>query len=160
MIVCCGFVWGLKITEKNDSMKELLESHKKRLESRFEQLRAEMHLLYHIVNQIKTGINASSQQTATGHNLYPDSVPCCGGDSDMRSVQFIPIQKENNQIQNNKELDTKEIINKLSEKDREIVRQTMQELNEFRSTLIEEAFVRLKQKTAELKRRQKPNGLS
>ena len=57
-----------------------------------------------------TGSNTPTQQIATDLNLYPDSVPCRGGNSDIESAQSIPNLPENNQIQGNKELDAEEII--------------------------------------------------
>ncbi len=172
LIIVCGLVWGMHITAKNKRLEEFLENQKEASDQRMDQLWEDVRVLDQIVNKIRiTAGDTRPLPPLIGNSIYlepqsdsyPDSMPCCSEPVPLETIQptsTIENPPENNSQQINKEEEIEKLTSNLPEKDRDIVRQTMQELNEFRSTLNEEDMSRLDNRIAFLKRKQKTQWLS
>lgn len=160
------------MTAKKERLEEFLKNQGESSDQRIEQLWKDVRALDQIVNKIRiTAGDTRPVPPLTGNNIhleqeadfYPDSVPCCRELVPLETIQptsTIEKSLENNSQQINKEEEIEKLTSNLPEKDREIVRQTMQELNEFRATLNEEDLSRLDNRIAFLKRKQKAQWLS
>ena len=173
LIIVCGLVWGMQITAKKERMEEFLKNQKDFSNHLLDGLEKDVRALDHIVNKIR--IMAGDTRPVPpliGNSLYlepqsdfdPDSVPCCGEPVPLETTQPTSTIEnpppENNSVSINKEEEIEKLTSNLPEKDRDIVRQTMQELNEFRATLNEDDLSRLDNRIAFLKRKQKAQWLS
>lgn len=173
LIIVCGLVWGMQITAKNKRLEEFLENQKEASDQRMDQLWEDVRVLDQIVNKIRiTAGDTRPVPPLIGNSIhlepqsdfYPDSVPCCGEPVPLETTQPTSTienpPSENNSVSINNEEEIEKLTSNLPEKDRNLVRQTMQELNEFRSTLNEEDLSRLDNRIAFLKRKQKAQWLS
>ena len=172
LIIVCGLVWGMQITAKKERLEEFLENQKEDSDQRMDQLWEDVRALDHIVNKIRImagdtrpvpPLIGTSIHLEPEADFYPDSVPCCGEPVPLETTQptsTIENPPENDSAPINKEEEIEKLTSNLPEKDRDIVRQTMQELNEFRATLNEEDMSRLDNRIAFLKSKQKAQWLS
>ena len=137
----------MQIIAKNKRLEEFLENQKEASDQRMDQLWTDVRALDQVVNRIRiTDGDTRPVPPLTGNSIYleriadfhPDSVPCCGEPVPLETTQptsTIENPPENNSAPINKEEEIEKLTSNLPEKDRDIVRQTMQELNEFRATL-------------------------
>ena len=172
LIIVCGLVWGMQITAKKERLEEFLKNQKEASDQRMDQLWEDVRALDQVVNKIRiTAGDTRPVPPLIGNSIhlepqsdfYPDSVSCCGEPVPLETTQptsTIENPPENNSVPINKEEEIEKLTSNLPEKDRDIVRQTMQELNEFRATLNEEDLSRLDNRIAFLKRKQKAQWIS
>lgn len=163
LVICCGLIWGMQITKQNEQLEAFLQSQQSRSNERLEKISEEIRTLNQHVDAVRRAefdrmesVEASSPES----NLYLDSVPCCGELVPLEITQPSNEIQRNSASENGAEIEMDQVIRTLPERDREVVRQTLQELNEFRATLSDEDLARLEERTAELKRRQKAQWLS
>ena len=163
LVICCGFILGMQITKKDERLESFLQSQKSRSDERLEKIGEEIRALNQRVDTVRRAEFArmeSVEASSLESNLYLDSVPCCGEPVPLETTQPSKEIQRNNASENVTEIEIDQVIRTLPEKDREIVRQTLQELNEFRATLSDEDLARLEERTAELKRKQQAQWLS
>ena len=148
----------MQITKKDERLESFLQSQKSRSNERLEKISEEIRALNQKVDTVHRAesdrmesVEASSPES----NLYLDSVPCCGKPVPLEITQPSNEIQKNNASENVAEIEIDQVTRTLPEKNREVVRQTLQELNEFCATLSEENLARLEERTAELKRKQK-----
>lgn len=77
MILSVALFWFFKNTQKHNNLRKFLEQQGELSKARSEKLEKEVRNL----NQRIASLQAESiDANSTEFNLYPESVPCCGGD--------------------------------------------------------------------------------
>lgn len=147
MILCVALFWFFKNSQKHDNSRKFLEQQEELSKARAEKLEKEVKNLRQMIVSLQSeSIDANPAEI----NLYPDFVPCCGGDDAV-----VEEESFGDALEFGSEQAIDRMTMYMTEEQKEMVTQTMRELKDFRDSLSEEDLARLDERTAELHRKRK-----
>ena len=86
-----------------------------------------------------------------GFNLYPESVPCCGGDENVVAEETVDSIPDDASIEEAR----RQMIEQMPEETQQMVNDMIHELEEFKATFSEDQLAQLEERKSELRRQQK-----
>ena len=127
------------------SLEDALDSKNGMVRVKIQQLGKEIAELDKRVEKVRRANVARVVPEPAAFNLYPESVPCCGGDESAVTEETAASIEEAR----------RQVIEQMPEETQQMVNDMIHELEEFKATFSEEDLARLEERTAELKRKQK-----
>ena len=139
--VICFFFW----TQIHDtrSLEDYLDSKHKMVRGKIQKMNADIHTLDKRVEEAWRNNVAKP----TEFNLFPESVPRCGGNDGIVFWRNYCRHSRDTNIEEAR----RQVIEQMPKETRERINNTMRDLEEFRATLSEEELDKLEQRTVKSK---------
>ena len=152
-VICC-FFW----TQIHDlrNLEDSIDSKNGMVRVKIQQLGKEIAELDKRVEKARRANTARVVPEPSGFNLYPESVPCCGGDESVVTEETVDRIPDDASIEEAR----RQVIEQMPEETQQMVNDMIHELEEFKATFSEDQLAQLEDRKAELKRRQKAQMLS
>ena len=152
--VICFFFW----TQIHDlrSIEDALDSKNGMVRVKIQQLDKEIAELDKRVEKVRRANVARVAPEPSGFNLYPDSVPCCGGDESVVTEETVGSIPNDASIEEAR----RQVIEQMPEETQQMVNDMIHELEEFKATFSEEQLDELEERKADLRRQQKGQMIS
>lgn len=151
MSVLCFFFW----TQIHDlrGLEDALDSKNGMVRVKIQQLGKKIADLDKRVEKVRRAKVASERAS---FNLYPESVPCCGGDENVVAEETVDSIPDDASIEEAR----RQVIEQMPEETQQMVNDMINELEEFKATFSEEQLDELEDRKAELRRTQKAQMIS
>ena len=135
------------------SLEDALDSKNGMVRVKIQQLGMEIAELDKRVEKVR---RANVAPAPAAFNLYPESVPFCGGDESVVTEETVDRIPDDASIEEAR----RQVIERMPEETQQMVNDMINELEEFKATFSEEQLDELEERKAELKRTQKAQMIS